>query len=451
MAVNTATTTKPPSASQQQGRQPGNPGGAGYNGASQLTQPGPVPLGATPTGLTPVRQRIELFRQSSSGSVEAVRTGASEILPQFASSLSVSPDDDHYMARMQGLCRDRGITFSQLLDQLDPSSDYAGLPEGDLDGFQRQLLIAGIRTQSVPEKGIYASQVDRFFQSNVPGSQVLFPEFINRVLRQSMIAPDILPFIIATTSQADNDYYRTIYTNDTAAGRRLARTIQGAEFPKTQIGTTEKSVNLYKYGRVLEGTYEYFRSITIDLFTVFLQRIALQANLDKADTAMDVAINGDGNNNNTATNYNQSTLDTGTTPTYKAFIRFALKFYPYQLNTLVASELALVNFISMARPSVDPYQILSVLQRGESLDSMRVSLGQGIYTDVTLVYLPSVADNVLVGLDKRYALEMIMGAGANLVETDRLITSQRNQIAISEKVGFAQIFNQAIGTWTTSA
>jgi hypothetical protein len=332
---------------------------------------------------------------------------------------------------------------------MDPSEQYAGTELANMDAFQRQLFFAGIRTQSIPEKGIYADTVNRFFQSNVPGSQVLFPEFINRVMRQSLIAPDVLPFLIAITTGVTNELARSIYTNDTVGQRRMYRVGQGAELPKTTFTAAERAIILYKYGRLLEGSYEYFRTVTIDLFSILLQRIALQANLDKADTAIDVAINGDGNNN-AATNYNQGTLDTGTTPTYKAFVAFALKFYPYQLNTLVGGDTAFINFLSMARPSIDPFQILNFLQNGGILNQ-RVELGQNLFTDVKLVYLPSTPANVLVGLDRRFALEQFNEIGASIVETDRLISSQRNQIAVSEKVGYGKIFNEASRTWTTNA
>jgi hypothetical protein len=381
--------------------------------------------------------------------VTDVRTGALELLPQMASALNVQDTALDYMQRAQFESGRRGMSFSGLLEEMDPSEQYAGTELANMDAFQRQLFFAGIRTQSIPEKGIYADQVNRFFQSNVPGSQVLFPEYINRMMRQALIAPDVLPWIIAVNTGVVGDFYRSIYTNDTVAQRRMPRVGQGAELPKTSFTSSERAINLYKYGRILEGSYEYFRTVTIDLFSILLQRIALQANLDKADTAIDVAINGDGNSN-AATNYNQSTLDTGVTPTYKAFIAFALKFYPYQLNTLVGSDAAFINFLTMARPSVDPFQILNLLQAGEIV-TQRVELAQNLYSDVKLVYLPSVPANVLVGLDRRFALEQLNEIGASLVETDRLIQSQRNQIAISEKVGYAQIFSQAILTWTTNA
>lgn len=425
------------------------PGRQGASGVSAMTTVGNNNAGR---GQMTVQVRQQMLIDSDPKDRVVItnnRTGARDLLPGWASKLHVSETGLEYMQRAQMDASARGMSFSGVLEEQDPSEDYAGTELANMDAFQRQLFFAGIRTQSIPEKGIYADQVNRFFQSNIPGSQVLFPEYINRMMRQALIAPDVLPWIIAVNTGVVGDFYRSIYTNDTIAQRRLTRVGQGAELPKTSFTASEHAVNLYKYGRLLEGSYEYFRTVTIDLFSILLQRIALQANLDKADTAIDVAINGDGNSN-TATNYNQSTLDTGAVPTYKAFIAFALKFYPYQLNTLVGGDAAFINFLSMARPSVDPFQILNLLQRGEMI-TQRVELAQNLYSDVKLVYLPSTPANVLVGLDRRFALEQLNEIGASLVETDRLIQSQRNQIAISEKVGYAQIFNQAIAVWTTNA
>jgi hypothetical protein len=423
------------------------PGRQGASGVSAMTT-----VGQANRLEVPVFTRMKNILESDPKDrmvISSVRTGALELIPQMASMLNVQESSLDLMHRAQFEAGRRLISFSGLLEEMDPSEQYAGTELANMDAFQRQLFFAGIRTQSIPEKGIYADQVNRFFQSNVPGSQVLFPEYINRVMRQALIAPDVLPWIVAVNTGVVGDFYRSIYTNDTIAQRRLYRVGQGADLPKTSFTSAEHAINLYKYGRLLEGSYEYFRTVTIDLFSILLQRIALQANLDKADSAVDVAINGDGNSN-AATNYNQSTLDTGAVPTYKAFIAFALKFYPYQLNTLVGGDTAFINFLTMARPSVDPFQILNLLQRGEMV-TQRVELAQNLYSDVKLVYLPSTPANVLVGLDRRFALEQLNEVGASLVETDRLIQSQRNQIAISEKVGYAQIFNQAIATWTTNA
>jgi hypothetical protein len=433
--------------------------------------------------LTPAQQRVEMFIARKGGTIETVRTGTAEILPQLASHFQLDPKDMLFIDRIFAEMNDRNLSVSQFLEDADPSDQYTGAM-ARMDAFQRQLMIHGIRTSSVPENGIFSDKIQRFFEndrggapvlfaefinrvmrgkdsvisqerlteSNIPGSPVLYPESINRVLRESPIIPDVLDLIIATTNSAvTGDFYRTINTNDTAAQRRMPRVGQGADLPKVTLSTTEKAINLYKYGRMLEATYEFFRAVTIDLFAIYLRRIAMQARLDKADAAIDVAINGDGNSN-AATNYNQSTLDTGVTPTYKAFLAFALNFWKqgFRLNRLVGGDTAFINFLTMSRPSVDPYQLLTLLQNNQVINQ-KVQLGQDLYSDVQLVYLGSVASNVLVGLDQRFALEQVVDNNASIVETDKLIASQRQQIAVSEKVGFAQIFNGAIATWTTNA
>jgi hypothetical protein len=378
-----------------------------------------------------------------------VRTRAGEILPQLASSLSVDLSSDGFMSRAMSKANATGMTLSEFLEVVDPSDRYTGA-EREMDAFERQLMIHGIRTKSVPGKGIYADNVQRFFESNQPGSQVLFPEFINRTMREGLIAPDTLQYMLALRTGTDGSAdYRTIYTNESEDDRRLVRVGEGADFPTTVLSTAEHALRIQKYGRKFEGSYEFFSKVRIDLFAIMLRRTAMQNNLDKADFAAYVAINGDGNGN-AATNYNQGTLDTGTTPTYKAFIAFCMKFYPYQLNTLIGNATSLVNFLAMSRPSIDPFQVLALLQQNYMVEQ-QVQMPQGIYTNIRLLLLPNMTDGIYLGLDNRFALEEVSVNGSNLVETDKFVATQRNILVISERNGYGKIFNEANRTWTWNA
>jgi hypothetical protein len=170
------------------------------------------------------------------GSLEVGTTGASELLPQLASKFGVPAEVPEFTQRLYRHLKDKNMSMSDLLDSIDRSSYYTG-EMGQLDAYQRQLAIAGIKTKSIPEKGVFADKVERFFQSNVPGSQVLFPEFINRTMRQAKLAPDILPYILATTTGIQaGEAYRTIYTNDVVDDRRLFRVDQTAEMSRTRLG-----------------------------------------------------------------------------------------------------------------------------------------------------------------------------------------------------------------------
>jgi hypothetical protein len=400
--------------------------------------------------IEPLTDRVDaVYNGRIGGSIEAGETKAGEILPQLASRMGIPAEAPEFTPRLYRHLQSMNMTLSDFLDQIDKKSYHDG-EMAELDAFQRQLAIAGIKTRGIPERGVFSDKVERFFQSNVPGSQILFPEYINRTMRQTKLAPDILPYILATTTGvAAGEAYRTIYTTDTAEDRRLFRVDQTAEMPRTKLTVSEHLIRMFKYGRILEGSYEFFRRVTIDLFAIILARIALQTNLDKATTAIDIAINGDGNSN-PAANYNQSTLDTGTVPTFKGYLNFTLQFYPYQLTTLIGNASALTAFLTIQYPNINPLSILSFLQNG-SLGPQKVEMPQNLYQDVQLIYLPDAPSNILIGLDKNFALEMVLENGSNLVETDRIVQRQVNDVVISEINGFAKIFPEATKTWTLNA
>ena len=104
----------------------------------------------------------------------------------------------------KGMYRQSGMSFTQVLESLDPSENYRGTALEGTDAFQRQLKRFGIRA-----KGAGSSPVEKFFATM--DSAVLFPEYIARTVRQGMEENDILPAIVATTTVIDAMDYRSIY------------------------------------------------------------------------------------------------------------------------------------------------------------------------------------------------------------------------------------------------
>ena len=79
-----------------------------------------------------------------------------------------------------------GMSFSAMLEKLDPSAQYRGDQVlGETDAFQRQLMLAGIRAHSDPVAGIWASKVEDFYSSRREGAVSLLPEFIARTWRRA--------------------------------------------------------------------------------------------------------------------------------------------------------------------------------------------------------------------------------------------------------------------------
>ena len=103
----------------------------------------------------------------------------------------------------KGMYGRSGRSFSQALEELDPSEHYRGTPLEGLDAFQRQLKRFDIKV-----RGTASDPVEKFFRT--ANSAVLFPEYIARSVRQGMEEGDLLPSITAATTRFEGMDYRSI-------------------------------------------------------------------------------------------------------------------------------------------------------------------------------------------------------------------------------------------------
>lgn len=392
--------------------------------------------------------------------------------------------------------RQANMSVSHYLDVINPSK------EGDkLDAFQRQLKRFNIRTQDDLAHGIPSSTVNdffaprgldgqplrdeqwmpedkeaaRFFASSQPQSWALFPEYINRQLRATPLADDVLGELIATTTMTEGNTYQAIYFQDSVTNRTLSVLGEGGELPRVFVRLGFQTVALEKYGVGLEGTYEYSRRIKIPIFNIFLSRIRQQIRLDQAAQAADVLVNGDGNGN-AATNYNVSALDstapagpgTVTDPyltrigaaatstitkglTYAAFLSWRTSLYALGMTTIVGRMNEILQVLQLQMPTINPTLLLGLINPGGNVGMGygKISLPQtDLWGNAQLVYLPFAPGGLLIGLNKEHALEMLMEQGSDLVETDKDIMSQKNVLAISQVTGFDKILQSASSTLT---
>ena len=127
---------------------------------------------------------------------------------------------------MYAIAFKHGMTFSQLLERVNPST-----PDDNLDAFERQCKRFGIVLKDIPEKGIWASEGELFFQSNQPASRILFPEFLNRIARVALLEDYDINWVIANIRPIQSGAFRSLYVTSTAAQRRKARVGEGGDFP----------------------------------------------------------------------------------------------------------------------------------------------------------------------------------------------------------------------------
>jgi len=349
----------------------------------------------------------------------------------------------------------KGQTFSQFLEGLDPSNQYVGNDAhlGQLDAFERQMLAAGIRTKSDEAKGLYADFTEKFFLGT-SGSDVLFPEFINRTARMAMTAPDILNELVAIKTPIQGNAYKTFYVDLSTAAKQKKRVAQGAEIPTTTITGHEHSVELNKKGRAIDMSYEYVRRIRIDMLALLIEGVLQQTGLDLADDAVSVLISGDGNANTAATNFNLTALGgvVANGIDWESWLKFRLKFYPYKGITAIVDEAQLIKVLGIQPPVIDPLTLMASINGGTPVGG-GANLAQNVFSGpMRYVYMPSatIANRVLV-IDPKYALEQVTEIGADIVETDRMIKSQFETIVLSQVTGFATLFPDVVKTLTTNA
>lgn len=314
----------------------------------------------------------------------------------------------------------RGKTFSQVLEELDPSTNYKNTPLEKLDAFGRQLKRFDIKVS-----GAQSDMVEKFFQTS--SSAALFPEYVSRAIKLGMEYANALPDITATVTKIDGMDYRSIVSDPDDDTKSLKVVSEGAFLPQTTIKTQENLVKLLKRGRMLVSTYEALRFQRLDLFTVTLKQIGAYIARTQLADAVNVLVNGDGNSNG-AKVINASASGT---LKYTDLVRLWTELTPYELNTLLVPTALMEKILAMPEMQ-DSQATLDFHGTGRMITPMGAKL----------IHVPTLDSDKIVGIDKTCALEMVQ-AGDVLVDYDKLIDRQLERAAVSVISGFAKLFNDA--------
>ena len=326
----------------------------------------------------------------------------------------------------KGMYRESGKTFAQVLESLDPSENYKGTALEGTDAFQRQLKRFDIRA-----KGAYSDPVEKFFRTME--SSVLFPEYIARAVRQGMEDGNVLPKITATTTTIDSMDYRSVYSVPSEKDKKLMQVAEGTSIPATEVRSKSNLVRLHKRGRMLVASYEAIRFQKLDLFGVMLRQIGAHIQKQQLADAVNVLISGDGNEN-AAAKYTVGTAPISGTKgklAYDQLVEFWGQFDPYTMNTILCSTATMTSMLKISELQ-NPLTGLNFQGTGK----LSTPLGAQLHRT------SAVSDGVIIGLDNRYALELVR-AGDVLVEYDKLIDRQLERAAITSISGFGKICDGA--------
>lgn len=307
----------------------------------------------------------------------------------------------------KGLYNITGKSFTDALRELDPDENYAGTEFEGLDPFERQLKRFDIKVN-----GASSDRVEKFFKTTQ--SAVLFPEFVRRCIKAGMDQASVLPYVVAATTYTDGIDYHGISLTEAAD----AVTDAGAALPITTVKNAAATVAISKYGRQIQTIYEVIRKQRLDLFAVVLKSAGAKISGAVNKAAADALIKSI-----------ESSETASTSIAYTDLASFWAKLENHNMTAMLVSPAMMANILALTEMSDCT---------GDANGVITTPFG------VKLVKCPGLAADTVIGVDQSCALEAVFGSDI-IVDSEKLISNQIDNIAFSVSVGFSQIYPSAIG------
>lgn len=308
-----------------------------------------------------------------------------------------------------------GKTFTQALAELDPDSAYENTELKGLDAFERQLKRFDIHVS-----GSDCDRVDKFFMS--AESAVLFPEFVRRSIKKGMDDANIAGKICAATSYTDSADFRGLTVTKTGTTDAVT---EGSDMPVTKVRLSSTASALTKYARKLSCSYESIKKQRIESFAVILRSLG-------ATIAKDV-------NGLCMSKISQSVTPSeiaGTAIKFSDLVTFWGTMTDHDMDVMVCTPATMASILSM-----DEMKGCTT----EFVDKGMVKTPFG----VTLIKCSQLTSDKIIGVDSSCAAEMVFGTDV-VVDFDKLLSSQCEEISCSVTVGFSVLTAGAVKVLTVS-
>lgn len=305
----------------------------------------------------------------------------------------------------KGLYNISGKTFTQALTDMDPDDNYIGTNLEGLDAYERQLKRFDIKVS-----GEGCDRVEKFFTTTE--SAVLFPEFVRRTIKAGLDEASILPEIVAARTYTDGIDYRGLTVESEGDSIVVS---DGGEIPVTTVRLASNASTLTKFARRLSCSYESFRKQRIEAFAVILRNLGGEISRAVNKAACDALMSGI-----------TPAAISGTALTYAELADFWGTMTSYDMTTIVTTPSAMANILA-----------LEEMKCTNSTGGVKTPFG------VNIVKCANIGSDVAIGVDKNSALEIIYGSDV-VVDFDKLISTQCDEISASITVGFSKLTNDAV-------
>lgn len=315
-----------------------------------------------------------------------------------------------------------GKSFTDVLEELDPSENYKGTALEGLDAYQRQLKRFDIKVS-----GPGCDMVEKFFST--ADSAVLFPEFLARAIKQGIQSSEVLSSIVAATTKIDGVDYRSISSSVEESGNTYIP--EGEKIRSVNVTKNSGLVPLKKHGRMLSTSYEALRFQNLDVIAVILKQIGMDIAKEQLNDAL-IELLGESSTAASVIKATYTSTPSSPSLSYSHLLELWQGLSPYRLNVMLASSATINNILSLSEMR-DANAGLDFQGTGNIVTPMGAKL----------ILCEDVDDYNILGIDKDFALQMVQ-SGDVVVEYDKVIDKQLERAGITMTTGFSRIFKDAV-------
>ena len=310
-----------------------------------------------------------------------------------------------------------GKSFSQILEEIDPSEQYEGTAYAEYDAYQRQLKRFDIKVS-----GSQSSMVSKFFAN--PQSAVLYPEFLKRAIKAGYDSFNHLDDILACRVDFDGYDYRPLSLNslsDTSGSMDIGEGMaMGNNLLKISSGPSN---SVRKQGYTLNVSYESIATQKIDVFAVYLHDIGRGMARANFNTFIDPLITMAATIHETV---NSASL------IYMDLINVLVQYERFKMTTIITnptmfSKMLLMEEFKNANYGVD----------FRTTGKLLTPFGATIISSI------AVPIGRIITLDKNAAIGMV-GGGEILLENGKLIENQLATTCISTRFTYVPFYGEAV-------
>jgi hypothetical protein len=287
-------------------------------------------------------------------------------------------------------------------------------------GLEKELEARGVRKSDTVEKAFFSS-------SNAAGTQGIFPAFLASQIIAGQLAVSLVPICCLSEVRINSHLQEKVTLTDTTDTRQLKHISEGQDLPKTTINKTQGVINLQKYGRMLETTYETVRLMHLDIISLQLQRMGRQIGIDETDDMIETLQAGDGNTGSANT---PIAVGTPGTLAYADVVSMWQGFpIGYEMRQVITNDAQLKNIVTMAEFK-DPMAGFQFARAGILPGPLGATWRRWTSTGSA-----TFSTNRLLAVDDRLAM-VLYREGDLLEEADQLIDKQIHRRSMTEWVGF---------------